>query len=550
MSESEEEPEVADATSEESGDGTTEESGDGTSEVAEGPSEFVQSLSSPISTDSPCGESVRYDDDFEKVKSEFDKLSDLDYEMIQELATGLLQEKTKDILVGSYLAVALHRRDGLKGLAEGISVLYMLVSRFWEDLLPKKMIPRGKAISFFVQKTSNFLETYKPVLADGETLELIGLRLKEFQTFTLEAMAEHAPPLSGFVKVIDGTKRKVPKPAAPKEDATAPGGAGGESGTVSTAGGGTPGTISSRSDAERAIRSGAMFIHENDWTNPIAYGVLRSLQWGEILELPPADGAQTMIPGPEEHRLSVLKDLLSKSEHQYLVEACEALFVEDGFCFLFDLQRMTCVALSQMGDQFEPARMKVLEETSLFLKRLPGLRNLTFSDGTPFSPPMCEDWIQTEVEPLLSGAGSGSSGNSALDSGDEQFEKSKKEAKKLLQKGDLQKAITLIRAGGDSDNSSKQRFLRQLFLADLCIKGERPAIARAILEKLDALIDQHSLAEWDPDLALLALSSLRACYVSLIPNSAPASQDELSRHSDDVFEKICQIDAAYALSLP
>jgi len=549
MSESEEEPEVAEA--EEAASDEPDKDG---AKAPDGPSEFVQSLASPISAGEPCGESVRYDDDFETIKSEYGKLSDFDYEMIKELSTGLLLEKTKDILVGSYLAVALYKTDGLKGLAEGISLLDILSTTFWDDLLPKKMAARSSAISFFVQKTHDDLEVYKPTLADGETLELIGARIKGFQTFTMESMAEHAPPLSGFVKLIDALKRKVPKAAAPKPVAGAQADASGTApaagGGAPAAAGGAPGTIASISDAERAIRAGSMYFHENDWKDPVAYRVIRSLQWGQITSLPQTEGSQTMIPDPEEHRLFFLKNLLSKSEYQNLLEACEAMFAEDGFLFVLDLQRMASIALEQMGSDFEPARMAVLEETALLLNRLPGLRNLTFSDGTPFSSPMCEDWIQAEVAPLLGSSGGGGGAGSAIDSGDEQFEKSKKEAQKLLQKGDLQKAIKLIRADGDSDKSSKQRFLRQLFLADLCIKGERPAIARAILEKLDALIDQHSLAEWDPDLALSALSSLRACYVGLIPNAAPPVQEELSRQSDNVFEKICQIDAAYALSLP
>ena len=63
MSEAAEEPGAADE-----GEVAKEVSGD--ENAADGLSEFIESLAAPISADAPCGESVRYDDDFEQIKSE------------------------------------------------------------------------------------------------------------------------------------------------------------------------------------------------------------------------------------------------------------------------------------------------------------------------------------------------------------------------------------------------------------------------------------------------------------------------------------------------
>ncbi|GMQ82913.1 MAG: type VI secretion system protein TssA [Rhodothermia bacterium] len=508
-------------------------------------SEFVQQFAKPISKSDPCGENVRYDQNFETVKSEIDELSENNYQLIADLSTQLLTEKTKDVLVGSYLAFALTKKDGLSGFVEGIGVLGVITEQFWESLFPERMTARQNALAFFTQKVMDALEGYKPTEAEKVTARQAIRRFDEFQKFIMDAMGDKAPALSGIKQVLEDLERRLPKPkvkAASKPKSQ------GEGPTDDVPG--PPAELNSASDASMAVTKASTFYRTSDPTNPIPYRVLRALRWSAIVAAPPNETGKTKIPAPLEQRRTYLTSLLATDDAKKLLEESEASFQEGSFHFWIDLQLLTAGALEKLGPTWENARHSVLEETALLLKRVPELTELTFVDGTPFVSPLCAEWIETEVLRLLgSGETSGSVGRGAP-TDDNHLDDQKKAAQKLLQKGDLAGAIKLMREGGEKDRSAKESFERQLHLADLCIKGKRPSIARSILEKLDQTIEQHGLAEWEPDLALTAWSSLHTCYLTMNAKASSSDKTALVKSTTDIFEKICRIDAAYALTLP
>lgn len=517
----------------------------GDSEISEDIlSDFVQSFASAISKDDPCGESVRYDDDFETIKTEIDKLSESDFQLVADLSEKLLTEKTKDLLVGSYLAFALTRLNGLDGLADGVAVLHIIAETFWDDVLPKKMPARGSALKFFVQKASSVLDGHKASEKERASVTRALARLEKFQAFISEAMGDSAPPFSGLQRILNDIERRIPKPKAPPKPA------GAEGASAADGEGAALDSIQSATEAGVAVTKATTFLRATDSTNPIPYRVLRALRWSAIVQTPPNEAGKTKIPAPLEQRRTYLSSLLEKDDAQKLLEESEASFQEGSFHFWIDSQRLTAGAMEKLGPAFENARQAVLEETALLLKRVPELSDLTFADGTPFVSSICADWIESEVLPLLgSGETSGSIGGRVA-TDDNQLHDQKKEAQRLLQKGDLSGAIKLMREGGEKDRSAKESFVRQLHLADLCIKGKRPSVARPILEKLDQAIEQHGLAEWEPDLALSAWSSLHACYLAMTAKAAAGDKATLVKNTSDIFEKICRIDAAYALTLP
>ena len=66
----------------------------------------------PISAERPVGEPCRYDEDFEELQGQLDRLGSLTGEEVQwprvvELATELLKNKSKDLLVMTYLVLGL-----------------------------------------------------------------------------------------------------------------------------------------------------------------------------------------------------------------------------------------------------------------------------------------------------------------------------------------------------------------------------------------------------------------------------------------------------------
>src|SRR5512139_963061 len=88
----------------------------------------------PVREDDPCGEPARYDPDFELLDAQIQKLESLsrepvDWNQVVALGRKILQQKSKDLLVTSYLALGLLQNEGFSGLSKGIACLEGMISQ-------------------------------------------------------------------------------------------------------------------------------------------------------------------------------------------------------------------------------------------------------------------------------------------------------------------------------------------------------------------------------------------------------------------------------------
>ncbi|MFA6412761.1 MAG: type VI secretion system ImpA family N-terminal domain-containing protein, partial [Syntrophales bacterium] len=104
----------------------------------------------PISEDSPAGQDVRNDPDFEALSREIEKMSSptlsgtMDWNRVLQLSEDILTNKSKDLLVLSYFSVALLKTAGLRGFALSVKILRESLEAFWEDMFPVKKRMRGR----------------------------------------------------------------------------------------------------------------------------------------------------------------------------------------------------------------------------------------------------------------------------------------------------------------------------------------------------------------------------------------------------------------------
>ena len=97
----------------------------------------------PLSADKPAGDDPGYDDDFQQMREEVNKITGADSDLICRLAEKLLTTVTKDIRVASYYAWARLHRDGESGLADGLELLAGLMQpTAGEVLLNGKPLPQ------------------------------------------------------------------------------------------------------------------------------------------------------------------------------------------------------------------------------------------------------------------------------------------------------------------------------------------------------------------------------------------------------------------------
>ena len=108
----------------------------------------VQKLIQPVSAENPAGESLRYSQIYDSIKSarrEDDdlpqgvwqkKLKKADWEEVKSICLDALENRSKDLQIGSWLLEACIHLDGFAGVNDGFRVLTALCENFWETLYP------------------------------------------------------------------------------------------------------------------------------------------------------------------------------------------------------------------------------------------------------------------------------------------------------------------------------------------------------------------------------------------------------------------------------
>lgn len=242
----------------------------------------------PIAGAAPTGENARYDPDYEALEAEVKKMESLTGEKpawpkVQELAQKLLSEKTKDVLVASYLGMAALQNSGFAALAQAIAIQRDLLKTFWDNLWPeqKRMRARVTALQWFNDRVAVAVNARNAGEQDREGLEKCSAAIRELSDAVAEKFTEEKPDLGAISRAfVDklGTLAGGGEPAAQGEQAMA------DSGTEAapSGGGGGGGPIKNRADAFRKLQEVANWLKRNDPHSPVAMLVQRAVAWGSM----------------------------------------------------------------------------------------------------------------------------------------------------------------------------------------------------------------------------------------------------------------------------
>lgn len=115
-----------------------------------------EGLLNSIPGDSPCGQNLRYDPVYDKIRearraeeelqlSEEASKSDVwtcavkkaDYIQVIKLSTEALSKRTKDLQIAAWLTEAMVAQERITGLTEGLELVRGLMERFWDTLYPE-----------------------------------------------------------------------------------------------------------------------------------------------------------------------------------------------------------------------------------------------------------------------------------------------------------------------------------------------------------------------------------------------------------------------------
>ncbi|WP_077046326.1 type VI secretion system protein TssA [Pseudomonas sp. KK4] len=494
----------------------------------------------PISEASPVGEDPGYDDDFQHMREEVNKLSGADVDLVIQLAEKLLTQRCKDLRVATYYLWARLQKDGEAGLADGLSLLAALMERYAGGVLPVRPNSRKLALEWLTSgKVLDCLSLYPEVVKDEAERTVAALAWLERG---LDAWPQDQRPelgalygaLSARLAQSGGVDALVPQNSASHD-----------SNAQSTAPGST--AIKSGRDLLDTGRALAGYLREKPQGLLAAHRLMKSLRWDTVHQAPPhdANGITRLAPPRGEYRAQ-LKRLHLQQSWSELLDQVERVFAEGVNHFWLDLQWYACQALSKQPAPQDGWADIVKRDLGMFIERLPGLEHLRWSDGTPMADEATLEWIARQVSgnhpqqwlPAPSAAPAGTNTDIlSLQS----------EALAQADCKGVESALAWL-AERPGIHTGRERWLLQLLMARVAEQYGKNDLALHLLGELDAKAQHHGLAAWEPQLGF----EVKARLLKLLRLKAQrndADKTTLNRRMEALLAALVAIDPIRAAVL-
>jgi type VI secretion system protein VasJ len=496
----------------------------------------------PISDSAPTGADPAYDDDFLAIKEEVAKLSNVDDTLIVETTERLLKQSAKDVRLAVYYVYGRMRRDGAEGVASGFELLSALVDRFGDTLLPARAETRKAALEWLAGST--FADRLDRVQGLSDTLlerTLSALALINERTAQWPEAAR--PELDPLFRRFEG-RVETPLPAASASSGT-------PSGPTAATAALPPATeVSSTRELLDHARQMAQFLREQPQGYLAAYRLMRCVRWDTLTEVPPHEiSGKTRLVAPRAELRSHLKRLLLQKQWPELLDRVEAAFAEGANHFWLDLQYYAFSAQEQAGGEYAQIRDLVATDCALMLERLPGLAQLSFSDGSPFADDATLEWIAryATVRDVERGE---AVAPVAVSSANTDWAETEAQALDLATQQGLDAALAWLQRlpAQDGERGERERFVRQLVMARVAERVDRADTALHLLATLDSAAHRFQLAVWEPPLAFEAKQHLLR-LLKIRMSRKDADKLALSARIDALIGELTAIDPARAVTL-
>ena len=525
-------------------------------EVVELASDFVAELLAPVSEDMPVGNDPHYGDRFYEIKREIDKLSGNDYAKVISAARAILREEGKDLRVAAYHLLAAVYVDGVQGLIDGLALYEGLLDAYGRYCYPSRDGMRQSAVRWLGNRKMQAYCEEKLADASLEQLEYVQNRISAINTLLDEQFGDEIEPWTALNEILDKFTRKARDDASRKSAsnsgsaplASAMPGAGGqqpaESGGAAEvdAAPGTEVPAALPDNAVQPVSEQQLLRHARELIRYLteandygrATGMARAVLWGN-LQMPPANGNATSVPGPRASDLLEIRQLLGDGEFASAFTLGEALLFGPGGRLSLDLQFFTVQAAKGMK-QREVAQ--IIENATVgLIQRLPRIVDLQFEDGTPFAQADTRRWLEG-----LASEGSGAVATPAID--DEVVKKVVGRAEKAAGKGNLSKGLAVFAA--EKTSHPLTAFRLQMEMAGFCLAHQRADLAVPAFEKLMRRASNEHLASWNPELLASLAKGYRDALQAMAEQVEEERKPDYERRIEELSAEMCQADLVQA----
>lgn len=489
-----------------------------------------------IRPEMPVGDDPGYEDEFLAIKDEVAKLSGVNDALIVEVSERLLKTHAKDIRLAVYYLYGRMRRDGAEGVAAGFELLSALIDRFGNQLLPARAESRKAALEWLAGATfADRLDRVHGLAGDTLARTLSALAL--IQARTAQWSDAGRPALDGLCRRFE-SRIENPLPETSDDRAVMP---------VEAPESLTYGAVASARELLDRARQMARFLREQPDGYLAAYRLIRCVRWDVLVEVPPHDASgRTRLAAPRAELRAHLKRLSLQKQWPELLERVEQAFAEGANHCWLDLQCYAFVAQEQAGAPYAAVRDLLATDCALLLERLPGLDQLSFSDGTPFADDATLEWIgrHATVRDLERG---GPIAPAVMSEARTDWTEMEAQAIDMAAEQGIEAALSWLQ-GLPARGGERERFVRQLVMARVAERADRADIAAHLLTALDQDAQRFQLSAWEPALAFdVKQQRLRLLKSRMLRKDA--NKPVLAHRIDVLLGELTAIDPARTLTL-
>jgi type VI secretion system protein ImpA len=281
----------------------------------------------------------------------------------------------------------------------------------------------------------------------------------------------------------------------------------------------------------------ADYLRRQDASQVTPYLLLRALRWGELRAHGESDEAFLASPSTETRQQ--LRTLQRESNWEGLLNAAEAAMATPCGRAWLDLQRYAWEACYNLSHS--AAANAICAETRALLQDYPNLPSASLSDGTSAADKQTLDWLQANVLPAqtqpeqVASAPEYTPRESNENGHADYFEV----AMQLAKAGQVADAIDGFAREAARESSGRERFRRQLQMAQICLATQHFALAYPILQGLAQEMERRNLLDWEePSLLAQVLAMLVQCI-----DRTTRDQQERAR----AYSLLCRVGPVAAL---
>ncbi|MFB4394591.1 MULTISPECIES: type VI secretion system protein TssA [unclassified Pseudomonas] len=362
--------------------------------------EEIARLLAPIDPQSPAGLFDIEDETYQAVDQEMVKLgglqeSSIDWLYIEEASRHYLTRQCKQLRIVGHLSVAWLRGGSWENWGFTLALLAGMVERYWETAYPtpgakgypgkRKLIervlkrlldtlPRLDRFSYTADRDAVAQQALSCLQQQVALAKLDAALVAELEHLLLKQSKE----AMGAVQAQASATASPKVVAAPLAEAFTP--------SVSGV------SLGNERETRRAVLGMAEFLNQQDLYDPTGYQLRRFGMWAHITSAPAAGQAHRteLMAVPADIATGYEEAIASRAIDPVLLQRVEKSVTASPYWIRGSFLAANMATHLAMGEVAEGIRAA----TSRFVRRLPALQQLCFSDGTAFVDEQCLAWLR------------------------------------------------------------------------------------------------------------------------------------------------------------